>query len=245
MLIVHISDLHCGPELEENMLKTGIEEINTLEPDLVVVTGDLTENGYLSEFKLVKHFLSKLKCSTIIVGTGNHDYKHTGYLLCQKFFPRPEVMEVNGIVIVYLSSARPDRDEGEVGLRQLLWLESILQQKYKGFFKLIAMHHHLIPVPDTGIERNTVNDAGDVLKTLTSEKVNLVLCGHKHRPWMWKLENLIIIHAGSLSSKRLRGFFKNSYNIIKVDGSHVSVKFKVVNGPELDIKDIHQPYIRI
>jgi 3',5'-cyclic AMP phosphodiesterase CpdA len=107
------------------------------------------------------------------------------------------------------------------------------------------MHHHLIPVPDTGIERNTVNDAGDVLKTLTSEKVNLVLCGHKHRPWMWKLENLIIIHAGSLSSKRLRGFFKNSYNIIKVDGSHVSVKFKVVNGPELDIKDIHQPYIRI
>jgi 3',5'-cyclic AMP phosphodiesterase CpdA len=245
MLIAHISDLHCGPELEENALKTAIEEINRLTPDVVIVTGDLTENGYLSEFKLVKRFLEKLHCDTIIVGTGNHDYKHTGYLLCQRFFPRPEITEIGEIVVIYLSSARPDRDEGEVGLRQLLWLENILQQRYKNFFKLIAMHHHLIPVPDTGIERNTVNDAGDVLKTLTSQSVNLVLCGHKHRPWMWNLENLKIIHAGSLSSKRLRGFFKNSYNIIQISGASVNVKFKVVDGPELDVNKIYKPYMEI
>ncbi|HDI07081.1 MAG TPA: metallophosphoesterase [Candidatus Bathyarchaeota archaeon] len=245
MLIAHISDIHCGPDLEENMLKTAIEEINALEPDLVIVTGDLTENGYLSEFQLVKRYLDKLKCGTVIVGTGNHDYRHTGYLLCQKFFPRPEIAEVGDIAVIYLSSARPDRDEGEVGRRQLLWLENMLQQKYKDYFKLIAMHHHLIPVPDTGIERNTVNDAGDVLRTLIMGKVNLVLCGHKHRPWMWKLENLTIVHAGSLSSRRLRGFFKNSYNIIKIDKNHVDVKFKVVDGPKLDVNEIQKPYIQI
>lgn len=245
MLIAHISDIHCGPDLEENVLRAAIEEINALEPDLVIATGDLTENGYLSEFQLVKRYLDKLKCSIIIVGTGNHDYRHTGYLLCQKFFPRPEIAEIDGIAVIYLSSARPDRDEGEVGRRQLLWLEDVLQQKYKDYFKLIAMHHHLIPVPDTGIERNTVNDAGDVLRTLTTEKVNLALCGHKHRPWMWKLENLTIVHAGSLSSRRLRGFFKNSYNLIRINKNHVNVKFKVVGGPELDVNDIQKPYIQI
>jgi len=245
MLIAHISDLHCGPDLEENMLRTAIEEINALEPDLVVITGDLTENGYLSEFKLVKHYLDKLRCGTVIVGTGNHDYRHTGYLLCQKFFPRPEIAEIGNIVVIFLSSARPDRDEGEVGRRQLLWLEDMLQQKYRDYFKLIAMHHHLIPVPDTGIERNTVNDAGDVLRTLITGKVNLVLCGHKHRPWIWNLENLTIVHAGSLSSRRLRGFFKNSYNLVRIKRNQVDVKIKVINGPELEVNEIYKPYIEI
>jgi len=50
-------------------------------------------------------------------------------------------------------------------------------------FKVVGMHHHLIPVPDTGIERNTVFDAGNVLMSLTQNNVDLVLCGHKHHPW--------------------------------------------------------------
>ena len=243
MLIAHISDLHCGPDLDEHMLKIAIDEINALNPDLVVITGDLTENGYLSEFKLVKKYLNMLECERIIVGSGNHDYRHTGYLICSEFFPRPDVVELENVTIVYLSSARPDRDEGEIGLRQLLWLEDLLNEKYRDRFKIVALHHHLIPVPDTGVERNTVNDAGDALRTLISSKVNLVLCGHKHRPWMWKLEKLPIVHAGSVSSKRLRGFFRNSYNIIEIRNEHVDVKVKVVGGEKLKMSDVYSPRV--
>ena len=47
--------------------------------------------------------------------------------------------------------------------------------------------------------------------------VDLVLCGHKHRPWLWDFNNLLIANAGSTSSERVRGFFENSYNIVKIE----------------------------
>ncbi len=50
--------------------------------------------------------------------------------------------------------------------------------KYEDKLKIVAMHHHLIPVPDTGADQTTVIDAGDVLRSLTKSKVDLVLCGH-------------------------------------------------------------------
>jgi len=58
-----------------------------------------------------------------------------------------------------LSSARPDRDDGEVGNRQNLWLEHTLE-RYKDRVKIVAIHHHIIPVPDTGADQITIVDAG-------------------------------------------------------------------------------------
>lgn len=244
MLIVHLSDIHCGPDFEGEVFMEAVDEINELSPDLIVIAGDLTENGYLSEFKFVKEKIEMLKCRRVIVGIGNHDYRHTGYLLYSRFFPRPEVMEFRDYVVIYLSSARPDRDEGEIGYRQIMWLKSTLEN-YEEHFKIVTLHHHLISVPDTGIERNTVNDAGDVLRALITEKVHLVLCGHRHRPWMWNLEGLPIVHAGSVASRKLRGFFKNSYNIVTIEEGKVDVKIKVVGGAEMGIPEIMKPYIEI
>ncbi len=47
MLLVHISDLHCGPLFRPEALSAAIEEINDLAPDVVLVTGDLTEDGII------------------------------------------------------------------------------------------------------------------------------------------------------------------------------------------------------
>jgi 3',5'-cyclic AMP phosphodiesterase CpdA len=49
MLIAHMSDLHCGPRLKKEMLQEAIDEINDMGPDIVVVTGDLTEEGLITE----------------------------------------------------------------------------------------------------------------------------------------------------------------------------------------------------
>jgi 3',5'-cyclic AMP phosphodiesterase CpdA len=100
------------------------------------------------------------------------------------------------------------------------------------------MHHHLVPVPDTGPNTIPILDAGDVLRALDRSGVSLVLCGHRHRPWKWNLNHIPIIHAGSLSSERLRGFFSNSYNIIETDKAHYRAWLKIVNGPKLDFKRI-------
>ncbi len=160
--------------------------------------------------------------------SGNHDYRSTGYILFRQFFPFSQVTELEDAVIVVVSSARPDRDDGEVGNRQNLWLESTLQE-YKNKLKIVAIHHHVVPVPDTGADQITVIDAGDVLRSLTKSKVDLVLCGHRHRPWRWQIENMKVIHAGSVSCEKLRGFFCNSYNVITMKKHRVEEKLKIVN----------------
>ena len=104
------------------------------------------------------------------------------------------------------------------------------------------MHYHLISVPDTGSDRIIVLDAGDVLQSALAAKVNLVLCGHKHRPWIWNLGPLTIAYAGTTSSGRMRGFFENTYNIITIDKGKVNVDLKVVNGERINLYDLVNRY---
>jgi len=237
MLLVQISDIHCGPMLRRSTLRAAIKEVNELSPDVVLVTGDLTENGLISEFETAAKELKKLKTEKTIHVSGNHDYRSTGYLLFKEYFSFSQVTETNGAVIIVLSSARPDRDDGEVGHRQNLWLENTLE-KYKDKVKIVAIHHHIIPVPDTGADQITIVDAGDVLRSLVKSKVNLVLCGHRHRPWRWKMEDMFVVHAGSVSCEKLRGFFCNSYNIIEIKNNKIDAKLKIVGGGYVDFKEI-------
>ncbi|MEM3442329.1 MAG: metallophosphoesterase [Candidatus Bathyarchaeia archaeon] len=237
MLIAQISDVHCGPMLRKEILRTAIKEVNALSPDVVLVTGDITENGLISEFETASKELKKLKAEKIIYLSGNHDYRSTGYLLFKQFFPFSQVTEIGDIVILVLSSARPDRDDGEVGHRQNIWLENTLE-KYKDKIKIVAIHHHIIPVPDTGADQITIVDAGDVLRSLIKSRVDIVLCGHRHRPWRWKIEDMQVVHAGSVSCEKLRGFFCNSYNVIEIKNKSIEAKLKIVGGGYVDFEEI-------
>jgi 3',5'-cyclic AMP phosphodiesterase CpdA len=237
MMLVQISDLHCGRLFRKKIFRSAVDEINSLSPDIVLVTGDLTEDGLLSEFRMAIRELKNINADRILYVSGNHDYRSTGYLLFREFFPFQQVTEFEDTVITILSSARPDRDDGEVGHRQNLWLERTLDG-YDDRVKIVAIHHHVIPVPDTGADQITVIDAGDVLRSLTKSKVDLVLCGHRHRPWRWQLQNMQVIHAGSVSCEKLRGFFLNSYNVITVNKRMIDTKLKVVNGDFIDFEDI-------
>jgi 3',5'-cyclic-AMP phosphodiesterase len=104
-----------------------------------------------------------------------------------------------------LGTAGPDRDEGKVGHRQNIWMEEVLR-KHNKKTKIVVIHHHLISIPDTG-HANVVGilNAGDTLRARLDSKVDLVLYGHKHRPWMWNLGTLRIAYAGTAFSWRYRG----------------------------------------
>jgi len=91
---------------------------------------------------------------------------------------------------------------------------------------MLAIHHHLIPVPGTGRERSIINDAGDLLEVLIDAGVNIVLSGHKHVPYVWRLETLYIVNAGTCSSLRLRGYTRPCYNIVEVEGDEVKIHRK-------------------
>ena len=87
-------------------------------------------------------------------------------------------------------------------------------QKGKKKLKVLALHHHLIPIPGTGRERQIPTDAGDLLGLLIELDVDIVLSGHRHKPWVWKLENTHFITAGTASTQRLKGRSYPSFNII-------------------------------
>ena len=242
MKIVQISDLHVGSQFLPEKFDLLVSEINQLRPDVVLVTGDLTNEGLVSEYEKCKELLSRLDAEKIITVSGNHDYRNTGYLLFKKFFPIENVTELgDDVVIATLGTARPDRNEGEVGYRQNLWLERTMQ-KHQDKVKILAMHHHLVAIPDTGSDQMTVVDAGDVLRTIMSSGVDLVLCGHKHRPWVWNFGKLCVVNAGTATSERVRGMFENTYNIINISEKTIQVDLKIVGGKQIPINDIVNNY---
>src|SRR5487761_1474108 len=95
-------------------------------------------------------------------------------------------------------STEPDLDNGQIGRGRYRWIAE--QFAEPADLRVFVLHHHLLPVPGTGRERNIVNDAGDALEALQHADVDLVLCGHKHVPYAWQLEGLFIVNAGTVSS---------------------------------------------
>jgi 3',5'-cyclic AMP phosphodiesterase CpdA len=244
MIIVQLSDIHVGAQFRDEVFEQVIKEVNGLKPDAVIVTGDLTNEGLTKEYEKCKKLLSRLETNKIIAISGNHDYRNTGYLHFKKYFPFDTVNELGSdVVVVTLGTARPDRDEGEVGYRQNLWLERTVK-KFKDKITILAMHHHLIGIPDTGSARVEVIDAGDVLRTILATKVNLVLCGHKHRPWIWNFKELSIVNAGTASSERMRGFFENTYNIITIKNKKIHVDLKIVGEKKMPLQSLVDNYTR-
>ncbi len=242
MIIVQLSDLHVGSQFLPEVFETVVKEVNELNPDVIVITGDLTNEGLMKEYEKCKSLLMQFKTKKIISISGNHDYRNTGYLLFKKFFPFQTVNELdNDVVLVTVGTARPDRNEGEVGYRQNLWLERTMK-KYKDKIKIVAMHHHLIPIPDTGSDQLTVVDAGDILRTVLDTGVDVVLCGHKHRPWAWNFGKLTVVNAGAATSERVRGLFENTYNILTISNKEVQVDLKIVGGKRIPIDEIMNNY---
>ncbi|HYZ11251.1 MAG TPA: metallophosphoesterase [Actinomycetota bacterium] len=220
--IAHISDLHVGsPYFVPNLMNRVIVELNELEPDVVVVTGDFTNFGYRQEFKTAVAYLERITAPVHSI-PGNHDARNVGYVHFEELIgPRYWRTDVMGLRIVGADSSEPDLDEGQIGRERYPWIAE--QFAGQSDLKVFAMHHHLIPIPGTGRERNVVADAGDLLEILIGNGVNLVLSGHKHVPYVWRLENLYIVNAGTCASLRLRGHTKPCYNVMEVEGDEVKI----------------------
>jgi len=216
MKIVHISDIHAAePHFLPDLAEKVIEKINEIEPEIVVVTGDLTESGYAFEFERAKGYIERIECGVKVVIPGNHDARNVGYLAFEEIFgPRSKAERYGGITIVGVDSTQPDLDDGHVGREKYEWIEKCLKTSD---FKVVALHHHLIPVPKTGRERNIPMDAGDVLELLIRCETDLVLCGHKHVPWIWNLNGMIIVNAGTACTNRTKWNISQSFNLIEID----------------------------
>jgi len=223
LTVAHISDLHAGsPYFVPNLMDRAVVEVNELAPDIVLVTGDLTEMGFKQEYLLAKSYLDRIECPDLLVIPGNHDSRHVGYVHFEELIgPRSCTLSKEGVTIVGIDSTEPDLDHGHIGRARYRWLEEKFAHEAR--FRIFMLHHHLLPIPGTGRERNVVYDAGDALEVLQHCKVNLVLSGHKHVPYAWRLEDLFVVNAGTACSLRLRGNIKPCYNVITIEDDRVEI----------------------
>ena len=117
----------------------------------------------------------------MIVIPGNHDSRNVGYVHFEELFgDRNSVLRMNGVTLVSVDSTEPDLDNGQIGRGRYGWIEE--QFAEPADLRVFVLHHHLLPVPGTGRERNIVNDAGDAIECLQRAGVDLVLCRAQARP---------------------------------------------------------------
>ncbi len=241
--IVQISDIHYGySKFMEDILLRTIDEINEMQPDIVILSGDLTNHGFHREFVEVKKYLDLIEPPMVII-PGNHDARNTGEDSFEELFgDRYGVYELKdqAIKIIALDSTEPDENDGKVGRLQTKFLEEeIKDANDRGLFIIIVLHHHIISVPNTGRERNILSDAGDVLVRLVENDVNLVLSGHKHVPFAWKIHKTMFVTAGTVSSLKLRGNTNPSYNVIEIENQYIDITLHESNGR---ISQLKPPY---
>ncbi len=223
-VIAHLSDLHLGSQyFVPNLLDRTLVEVNDLNPDIVAVTGDLTNMGYRQEFREAREYLDRLTCPDVLVVPGNHDSRNVGYAHFERLFAtRQMIVRKLGVTLLGVDSTEPDLDYGRIGRHRYQWIREAFMDNPDDV-KIFMLHHHLLPIPGTGRERNIVNDAGDVLEVLVECGVDLVLSGHKHVPYAWRLEKLYVVNAGTVATLRLRGDTKPCYNVVEITGEHVKV----------------------
>jgi 3',5'-cyclic-AMP phosphodiesterase len=232
--IVQLSDIHCGEiTFDAKAMGLCIQSINTMAPDLVVVAGDLTAGGYEWEFAEACDWLQHIDAPKVVV-PGNHDARNVGWVHFERYFgerfsryresfgdERAETLGAPGFTVVAVDSSEPDLNEGQIGRERYPWIRE--QFVEPDDIKIFVIHHHLVSIPGTGRERNTINDAGDVLSELVYLGVDIVLSGHKHVPYFWGISGLLICNSGTATTKRLRGLTPPSWNEIEVSPSAINV----------------------
>ena len=226
--IVHLSDIHFGEKtFSKELINNVLAQLRKNKPDLIIISGDITQKGYKYEYEEVKKFIERLNsiAKTYVV-PGNHDARNVGLIHFEKLIgPRKfvHVDENYELVLIGLDSSEPDINDGQIGFDQLLWLNQKLTNVPVEFCKIVIFHHHLLPVPNTGRERNILLDSGDLIKILLDNGVDVVLTGHKHVPNVWMIEKMVVINAGTATTFKLRGETVPSYNELLLTDDKITV----------------------
>jgi 3',5'-cyclic-AMP phosphodiesterase len=177
--------------------------------------------------------LDRLECEEIVYVPGNHDARSVGYLHFEDLFgDRMHCRTVQGedgdARVVCVDSSKPDIDEGEVGRELYGWILDSFAGETD--FRVFVMHHHLVSIPGTGRERNNIWDSGDVLELLRSAGVDVVLGGHRHVPHVWPIAGFFLVHSGTVSTRRVRGYARPSYNFVTLTREELEVEMREPGG---------------
>lgn len=236
--IAHLSDLHFGrtdPAVLEHLQRAVV----AVKPDIVVVSGDLTQRARTAEFRQAREFLAALPKPQIVV-PGNHDVplynvfkrgltplsRFTRYIGRQlsPFYADDEVavLGINTARAFSLKSGRINRSQVKKTCADFGPLPAAVIR--------MVVTHHPFAVPESGAHRTIVGRAKMAMEAFGDCKVDVVLSGHLHVSRAITSDTLyagphaaLLVQAGTASSTRLRDE-TNAFNLLRLDGLRVEVE---------------------
>ncbi|MHA2232266.1 MAG: metallophosphoesterase family protein [Candidatus Hodarchaeales archaeon] len=242
------SDSHISNwtgQFNKKSFESGIDlicrELQSSESRIEMVhLGDLTDEGVFVDYsyaneviikEFAKHGLADVWEQTYKI-PGNHDVRNEGSVIWESFYgERNFLIELENLIVLGIDSCEPDMNSGRIGGRGV---EEILRlQPYSDdMVKILCIHHHLVPIPNTGRERSTIQDAGDIIDIVFEAGVDVVLTGHRHHPHWYTLHRggrkLIIINSGTFSANKTRAFAGHSFVVLGFDTSRdrIDIRFQ-------------------
>ncbi len=236
--IIHVSDLHFG-RISTGILAPLVGFIRATKPDLVAVSGDLTQRARTREYLAAREFLRSIPFPQIVV-PGNHDVplhnlfsrfvrsldRYRRYIVddLEPFFCDDE------IAVAGVNTARAlTWKDGRINRRQLKRLRTAFEEVPPGRTKVVVTHHPFDLPADT--QGRVVGRSRLAIKTIAECQVDLLLAGHFHIAdvgYTAKRYNIpgysaLIVSSGTSTSTRGRGQ-PNSLNMICIEEQIIRIQ---------------------
>lgn len=230
--LIHVSDLHFGRE-DPIAVDGLLSKIKILNPDRIIVSGDITQRARNLEFQAARAFLDALPCPWFAV-PGNHDIPL--YNVMQRLAnplhgyrrwitANTHPVWIHGDLAIFgINTVLPWRvQQGGLTSNQLQHLIHELQH-HSSRLRLIVSHHPL-GMPAQQHHPDCVDHS--ILNRLLQHGADVFLSGHLHQSALTRTSGHsgrqgILVHAGSAVSERLRGE-NNAFNVLDCRHDHVQV----------------------
>ena len=240
--ILHLSDIHFGTPHRPPATRALADWVAEQPPDLIVISGDLTQRAKPSEFAAARAWVDSVGAPALAVA-GNHDVPQ--YRVWERWLAplsayrkhydedlEPTFESESMLVVGVNSAIRSTVKDGRVTRRQ----QQRLDQRLAGAgdrWRVVVVHHELVPGPDPS-PRKVLSGAPALAEILSAHRVDLVLSGHLHISYLAWLRDyhphvgfdVPLVHAGTASSSRGRGRERgrNSCFRIHLDDDGVTVQ---------------------
>jgi 3',5'-cyclic AMP phosphodiesterase CpdA len=245
--ILQISDLHFGVPFIEEIAEAALQSAQRLAPDILVVSGDLTQRARQEQFEAARDYLARFPDIPRLVIPGNHDIPlyhitrrlfdpHRLYreIISQDLNP---VLQLDKAVLVGIDSTAPRSaiSNGRIHNWQLDHAAEVFAGLPPETARIIVAHHHFAPAPDY-LRDTTMQKAKRAMARFEEIGVDLILGGHLHRAYIGnsldfypgkdRTKGIIIVQSGTTTSRRGRGREreKNSFNLIQFNQNRIRVK---------------------
>ena len=236
--LVHLSDLHFG-RVDESLILPLLTQVRRLAPDVVAISGDLTQRARASEFKQARRFLDLLPRPQIVV-PGNHDVPL--YNILSRFFTplskyrrfitndlQPMFID-DEVAVLGVNTARSlTIKNGRINHRQVAHLRQRLCRLPQNIAKIVVTHHPF-DMPGEVQDTTLVGRTAMALDMFADCGVDLLLSGHNHQSSAVSADHhalgghkALIVQAGTSTSTRGRGE-ANSFNVIRIDAREITVE---------------------